>query len=328
MNPLLSVIIPVYNVGPWLRQALDSVIGQSCEKTELIVVNDGSTDESVAIFSDYKKKLPHLKVIHQQNRGLSAARNSGFAHALGEYLFFFDSDDILYPKAMSRMVEVCNHSRADLIRFNAIDFDDGSKPPDMPPIRADLNAEKTGQQLFVELLRDKKYASSVPFHLFRREFLQENSLSFMEGFLHEDEMFTPRAYLLANKALLLNETLYARRLRNDSITRSQPTTDHVRGNLKAVEVLLQFRDQHLQDSEATMALTRHCTVLFENAMRLLSIINYGNKSRYTVTEFIEKEQLRKLGMKAQMYAFCPRSYSLLLSIWIWLHQKAEAWTEK
>ena len=92
-QPVVSVIIPVYNVEPYLRECLESVIHQTLREIEIICVNDGSTDNSLRVLEEYQGRDDRISVISQDNQGLSAARNCGMRYAGGEYIYFLDSDD-------------------------------------------------------------------------------------------------------------------------------------------------------------------------------------------------------------------------------------------
>ena len=93
-SPLISVIVPVYNVAPFLRRCLDSIINQIYKNIEIVLVNDGSTDNSAEILNEYKLKDPRIKIIQQRNGGLSNARNTGISNSKGTYITFIDSDDM------------------------------------------------------------------------------------------------------------------------------------------------------------------------------------------------------------------------------------------
>ena len=110
---LVSVIVPVYNVLPYLRESLDSVINQTYKDLEIIIVDDGSTDGSDAVCEEYAKDS-RVKVIHQKNHGLSAARNVGLDIARGDYIAFLDSDDVYLPDMIQTMVEGIKKSGADI----------------------------------------------------------------------------------------------------------------------------------------------------------------------------------------------------------------------
>ncbi|QTE67033.1 glycosyltransferase family 2 protein [Clostridiales bacterium] len=114
MEPLVSVIIPVYNVLPYLREALDSVINQTYTNLEIIVVDDGSTDGSGAVCDEYLSD-PRVIVIHQENRGLSGARNTGLDRMTGEYVAFLDSDDAFQPNMIACMITSVDQNKADVV---------------------------------------------------------------------------------------------------------------------------------------------------------------------------------------------------------------------
>ena len=97
MEPLVSVIIPVYNVRPYLREALESVLGQTYRNLEILIINDGSNDGSEAVCDEYEKKDPRITVVHQENKGLSTARNVGLNRRTGDYVAFLDPDDAFHP---------------------------------------------------------------------------------------------------------------------------------------------------------------------------------------------------------------------------------------
>ena len=124
-----SVIIPVYNVEPYLRVCLDSVLAQTFTDWEAICVDDGSTDGSGVILDEYAKKDERFNVVHQQNRGLSAARNVGLDQATGDYVTFLDSDDLIAPEWLARFYDIAAQTRADMVRQHCTTFGDGQPIP-------------------------------------------------------------------------------------------------------------------------------------------------------------------------------------------------------
>ena len=125
MNPLISIIIPVYNVEKYLRECLDSVLSQSCSEYEVICVNDGSTDGSLTILKEYAKKIDKIQIIDQKNNGLSGARNAGINEANGDYNLLLDSDDWIEQNTIEILKKHIDGQ--DVLCFNGRRFfEDGS----------------------------------------------------------------------------------------------------------------------------------------------------------------------------------------------------------
>lgn len=118
MKPEISVIVPVYNVEPYLRRCLDSIINQSMIEIEILVIDDGSTDQSGVICDEYAKLDNRVKVIHQDNNGLSHARNVGLDRAQGKYIMFVDSDDYVYKDFCKIPYEVAMANNVDIVIFH------------------------------------------------------------------------------------------------------------------------------------------------------------------------------------------------------------------
>ncbi|MEG0679282.1 MAG: glycosyltransferase family 2 protein, partial [Carnobacterium sp.] len=123
-NPLVSVIVPVYNVEEYIEECLESIVNQKYQSLEIIVVEDGSTDESPQRIQKYLND-DRILFIEQKNKGLSGARNTGMSKASGEYILFVDSDDYIDVHLLSDLVPLMQDNQLDLIRFNGMAFTDG-----------------------------------------------------------------------------------------------------------------------------------------------------------------------------------------------------------
>lgn len=219
---LFSVIIPVYNVEPYLRDCLESMLKQSWNDWEAVCVNDGSTDGSTAILEDYAVKDGRFRVVTQANAGLSAARNTGIVAAKGEYLLFLDSDDWLEPNALETLAKSMNGE--DLLCFSGRRFFDATKTYNAP----DALPDKTycsGMDYFTEnalLHRDFAFVC-VGQRAYKRFFIEDNNLRFRDGIYHEDNLFTPIACYYAQKVRVINVCLYNYRIRANSIMHANTT---------------------------------------------------------------------------------------------------------
>lgn len=219
----ISIVIPIYNVEKYLSRCLDSVLNQSYDSDyEVICVDDGSTDGSSAILKEYADINEKIKIIRQENRGLSGTRNTGLRAARGQYVWFVDSDDWVSDRALSILHD--NANGQDILCFNACMFDDNKN------VFIDNSSSNNTQNEFsmngweyynyFVLKPEKIHFVCVWQRLYRREFLLENSLFFEEGIYHEDNLFTPIVCYYAASVKVIPDILYIYRIRQGSITQS------------------------------------------------------------------------------------------------------------
>ena len=182
--PLISVIVPVYNTAPWLGRCLDSICAQTYRNLEILCVNDGSTDNSAEILEEYAAKDSRIKVITQENAGLSAARNTALEHAIGEWVTGVDSDDYLEPCIYERAMQSVAEG-VDLVFFGVRDVDEeGADIPANPY----FNLPAAGVHEMTPELAGQLNACFWS-KLWRRGLIEENKLRFPHGLVHEDEAF-------------------------------------------------------------------------------------------------------------------------------------------
>ncbi len=198
-SPTLSLIIPVYNVAPFLPRCLDSIADTHGTSTEVIVVDDGSTDDCPSILARYAAQYPHFRVIRQENGGLSAARNAGLEQARGEYIAFVDSDDYVSPGYYANLVQLAASCGAPMAVGNAMYHFEGRKE-DFAIFRDNLpRGVIGGHELLKQRLRNKTFLHMVWMHVYRRDFIEHNGMRFVLRLIHEDVPWTTRAFLLAGK---------------------------------------------------------------------------------------------------------------------------------
>ena len=261
-----SIIIPVYNVEPYLCECLDSVLAQTCGDWEAVCVDDGSTDGSAAILAEYATRDSRFHIITQPNSGLSAARNTGLDHAKGDYILFLDSDDWLEHKALecinSQFSILNSQFQIDMLCFGGWRGEQEERPT--PAIYT------TGWDYYNHqaLARHDFPFVCVVLRCYRRQFLEQNHLRFREGILHEDNHFTPRVCLAAGKVCVIPDALYHYRIREGSImtTRSfRSRQDMIRIANDLAALFTQHSD--LDRSVVYRALTHHYQAAFLGATR-------------------------------------------------------------
>lgn len=222
ITPLVSVIVPVYNVEMYIEECLDSIVKQTYQELQIIIVDDGSTDMSNQKVKPYLSDS-RVQFIEQANKGLSGARNTGLKAANGKYVLFVDSDDYLEVNAIQELVYLMEKDQADLIRFNGRAFIDELNEPIEQNNYDFSHRLKVGilytQNLF-EMNR-RTFASPVYLYMVKREVIEKNTLSFYEGILHEDELFTTQIFLSSHSMIYANAFYYNRRYRENSIMTNQ-----------------------------------------------------------------------------------------------------------
>ena len=220
LNPVVSVIVPVYNVEPYVGECLASLQAQTFRDFEAVCVNDGCTDESPAVLERFADEDQRFRIVDQENGGLSAARNKGLDSATGTYVCFLDSDDKFAPQTLEHLVAAAEEHELDLVDFASDTFYESDAVKHIHAEerhRDDIPGVHSGAHLLCEYEERGQYFPSACYHLVRRDLLARISLRFEEGLLHEDELFTPLLHAYAGRSMFLNEKLYLRRMRENSI---------------------------------------------------------------------------------------------------------------
>jgi glycosyltransferase involved in cell wall biosynthesis len=230
-GPLVSVVVPIYNVSGYLSECLDSLQAQTLTDFEVVCVDDGSTDDSAQIAAGYADLDRRLTLLRQENGGLSAARNTGLRHARGEYVLFLDSDDYLSAQTLYELTQTARRDDLDVLFFDGESFFESvdlsgrhSGYESYYSRKGDYRIPVDGPTLFAQMLEADDYRPSACLQLIRRQHLAENRLDFYEGIVHEDNLFTFQSLLSARRAAHTPQPFYMRRVRSGSIT-TQPQPD-------------------------------------------------------------------------------------------------------
>ena len=217
----LSIIVPVYNVEKYIHTCVESIFCQHLDEAcfELILVNDGTKDNSFGEIDDLVKAHDNIVILEQENRGLSAARNTGLAKASGEYVLFLDSDDLLIYGTLPLLLEKALQSEADMIVADYIKLtDEQITNYHTKSLSRIESTEKGGMDFFVNGFNPQE--CYVWRTLYRRAFLESNQLRFVPGIYFEDVPFTTKCYLKAEKCIRFPLIFYVYRQRADSIVAS------------------------------------------------------------------------------------------------------------
>ena len=221
MSPYFSLILPVYNVAPYLKRCIDSILEQDFNDYEIILVDDGSTDASAQICDTYAENYPNIRVIHKANGGLSSARNAGFEVAEGEYIWWIDSDDWIEHEALPELYRAGCSNRPDIIKFNyyRVVAEQQAVIVGLEPglYKGTENVEKLLNKAFYSV---GEFSLSAWGHVYRREFLKKLNLRFVSERIigSEDYLFNLSALPHASAVCVLPALLYNYEMREGSLS--------------------------------------------------------------------------------------------------------------
>lgn len=212
----VSVIVPVYNVEQYLSDCLESICCQTLKEIEIIVVNDGSTDNSLSIIESFQQKYSNIKLINKKNGGLSSARNAGIEMAVGEYLFFVDSDDFIDLDTLEKMYVKAKETHCPLIICGILQYWSDNKKKLYKKCISDKESICDASLLY-KLQLSGRMGCQCCNKLYDRNIWIKNSLFFQEGKYYEDIDMAFRVIQVYRKAYIINEPLYKYRMRPGSI---------------------------------------------------------------------------------------------------------------
>ena len=263
LRPLVSVVMPVYQIAPYVEDAVRSVLRQTLSDWELICVDDGSTDGSREICEGFAAVDPRVSVVRQAHAGLSAARNKGAYLAQGSFLYFLDGDDMIAPDALSRCVEAAHAFDADIVQFCAcILSQDGRQHNERQYLRSHpYEGVWDGAKLYVAQREAGDYFAQACMYISRAGMFGKDALLFPEGVIHEDELGTYLALMKAKRVVCLEEQLYVRRYRPHSIMSDRDWRASVMGYFRCYAAVFPGDGADEPDSVAARAAELHLNAM-------------------------------------------------------------------
>lgn len=303
---LISIIVPMYNVELYIEECLLSCLKQDIpySEYEIIIINDGSTDNSLQKAEHIASKSSNIKIYSQINSGLSDARNIGLKYAKGKYIWFVDSDDKIRENCLAKLINQCEHGKLELLAVSAANVINSKEKRRF--YYDDLSI-KSGKNILAE----GKMQHCVPFTIYSRSFLLEWNLRFYPRIFHEDSEFSPRAYYYAKQVGFTNEIVYLVTINPNSITR---TINYKRSFdcLKVAELIHNFHKEIVND-EYSIFFHNHISLMINNA-----ISNFMNPNNDIIKEHSLKLFAEELYKKRYLYSHLCKSSSLKYTIEGWL----------
>lgn len=280
---LLSIIIPVYNVEKYIRKCLNSVFSQNFpnNEVEVIVVNDGTPDNSMQIVKEFSSN-PSLRIINQENKGLSGARNTGIEAACGEWIWFVDSDDWIEEGFLPKVLPLLYTQEEDVLRFKIREYEEATNT--VVKTRKSICETQiiscSGAEMILAEMNLQCKITPIQTFIIRRSLITKNNLRFVCGIYHEDKEFSPRLLISANQVADIPMVAYCYLLRSSgSITSNKAIIKKRIKNLFDIyESSCQLREQQSEANRKAMDWV--CYFLLANIWRLV-------RSNYTADWKIE-----------------------------------------
>lgn len=247
-----SVIIPVYNVENYLRECVDSIVNQTCQDFELILIDNGSTDSSGKICDEYVAKYPNVRVKHlMPNIMASGARNEGQALAKGDYILFIDSDDYYIDNKVFEKLKEKTLNNPDVILFNHIDYYE--KTGTFGKMLYNMDVETKGRSavdVCKELIDKDSYYNSAWSKAIKRSILEDNNIHFTPGLTVEDNDWYYKVVLHLKSVAIVNESLYVYRRRTSGSITSSGTIKNIIDCLNVIEKWTNIIEQEKDNPNA------------------------------------------------------------------------------
>ncbi|MFY3771579.1 Undecaprenyl-phosphate 4-deoxy-4-formamido-L-arabinose transferase [Providencia manganoxydans] len=243
-HPVLSIVVAVYNGEKFLPHFFDSLLAQNLSHWELIVVNDGSKDNSEEVIRQYQDKFSHFKLLTQENQGVSVARNTGMAQATGQYITFPDIDDEISPKMYGRLLEIALAGDLDVATCNGTYiYTNGDAPKAIfPPNKVPSTGVISGPEWLEMGLSSRKFLHVTWLNLYRLELIRQHNFSFEPKLHHQDIPWTTELLLVAKKVQFINEQYYNYLIHNQSVSHSlqgdERSVRKINTYLKIIDMLL------------------------------------------------------------------------------------------
>jgi len=297
---VISIVVPVYKVEEYLDRCVRSLIEQTYPNLEIILVDDGSPDGCPAMCDAYAKEDSRVRVIHKTNGGLSDARNVGMDAATGDYVMFVDSDDYIASDACERIASFMKE-KPDILIGDGTPIGGGAHLT-----HGGFTAVCSGRDYLKKAVRINAMPMAVWLYVFRRDFLNGRSLRFKVGITHEDEEFTPRAFLEAESVVETGICFYNYVIRDGSITMKRDLRKNAE-DLYETCLSLEKRYHELEDKELMKTLLDSLVIKYLTLFQRGRLFQYGKE--YIHKSFVKRNAYsKKTRLKAMLYTLSPSLY--------------------
>jgi len=269
----VSIIVPVFNMEDYLQRTINSIVSQTYNHLEIILVNDGSTDNSPNIIDEYASKDTRIKAIHKENAGIGSAYKAAFKIMSGDYVLFVDSDDWLELNAVENLIELAMKYNADLISFGIRAFNTKGEEVTLPTLKNIDLVNTTNEAILKTHFEILKHPTLV--RLYKRELFE--GIVVFEQNIGIDELLTPQLLAKCNRAVYTSKIYYNLLIRQDSVSRSVYTKIKIEQLFRIYDFLLEYSERELKDYKF-IYFTKYFGILIGIYLNSLKFNTYYDKS--------------------------------------------------
>lgn len=300
-NKKVSIIVPVYNVELYIEDCLNSLLNQTYSNYEIILINDGSTDNSIEICSKYNDKK--IKIYNQNNKGVSIARNVGISLATGQYIMFVDADDMVSEKYIENLIKSIEETNTDMVVCG------------YTKEKAELVNKKNSQEIKGEIINANTMLENMMENnlqegylwnkIFKKSIINDNSLEFKEGVnVWEDLYFVIEYLSKSDKIFAINEKLYYYRTREGSAVNRKETSTDLVGKVKILELIMKNYNLIINNKNYYGIKRMYVTVLLKYLLQIKKDNKELIKEKLSIVKKIKKDI--KIGFKNEIKYFYLR----------------------
>lgn len=290
---LVSVIVPIYNIQDYLEKCIESIINQEYHNLEILLINDGSTDDSYKICLNYETIDNRIKVINKENGGLSDARNKGIECSTGEYVVFIDGDDYVSPDYIKKLLKAITETQAD-VALCAFSIIDGKYNKTEAILLSELNGVVSGRDLLVAGMSKYGYKYIVVWNKMYKKELFDN-IKFEKGKLYEDEYIHFKLFWICKIVAVINEPLYYYVQREGSIIQSPMTIQKINEKCEMHRERIKFYEEKGEKQLFYSACQMYCNWLVECMRSQLDLMDksYKYKLQKDMRKYVNSAQRKK-----------------------------------
>ncbi len=316
IEPLVTIVVPIYNSEKYLNRCLDSIVAQTYKNLEIVLVDDGSSDTSPKICDEWQARDARIHVIHKQNAGAGMARNTGIDNAAGEYIFIFDSDDYIAPNTVEKCISVAHMTSADTVLFGRNDvYTDGriveiANRVTKPIYEADEIINTLLPGLYTYRLG---YGVSAWSKMFSMRIIKEHQLRFLSEreVVSEDSFFCLDYFPKAAKVALVEDRFYYYFKNDMSISRTYKLGQQIKNNNFLIKGLEKVKENNLPDSVGINFTSRY-HIFCLAAMKHIVVANMPWCDRKAELRKIYNDKVFRGTIKANVLRITPFKMSVFL----------------